>query len=97
MKDLKSKINEADGSYKVFLAIKGDPKLEGRFHCTKRGTLYFNGKVMNDPDFSEISVYLAKERRPKDGADGLRKGYRPNSHLRRRCKRRLQEGSGRMA
>ena len=61
MNDLKSKISEADGSYKVYLAIKGDPKLDGKFHCTKKGTLYFNGKVMNDPDFSEIAVYLAKE------------------------------------
>tara|TARA_R110001583_G_scaffold86050_2_gene225221 strand:+ start:112 stop:627 length:516 start_codon:yes stop_codon:yes gene_type:complete len=74
MKDLKSKINEADGSYKVFLAIKGDPKLEGRFHCTKRGTLYFNGKVMNDPDFSEISVYLAKEWRVAVTNEDLRMG-----------------------
>ena len=87
MKDLKSKINEADGSYKVFLAIKGDPKLEGRFHCTKRGTLYFNGKVMNDPDFSEISVYLAKEWRVAVTNEDFKKGvvawlddHPPSSH-----------------
>lgn len=61
MDDLKSKISEADGSYKVYLAIKGDPKLNGKFRCTKKGTLYFEGKLMNDPDFSEIAVYLAKE------------------------------------
>jgi|TARA_R110002012_G_scaffold151693_1_gene311640 hypothetical protein len=74
MNDLKSKIKEADGSYKVYVAVKGDPKLEGKFHCTKKGTLYFNGKVMNDPDFSQISVYLAKEWQVAVSHEDLRMG-----------------------
>ena len=61
MDDTKTLIKEAKGSYKVYVAVKGDPNLDGKFRCTKKGTLYFNGKQMNDPDFSEVAVYLAKQ------------------------------------
>jgi len=56
----KQQINEAEGSYKVYLAIKGDDNLRGKFRCTTKGVQYYNKKQMTEPDFSEISVYLAK-------------------------------------
>ena len=60
MSDLKNSIDQASGAYKVFLAVKGDPKLQGAFKYNQKGTLYFNGKPMTEHHSSEVAVYLAK-------------------------------------
>ena len=56
-------IEKAERSYKVYLAIKSDTKLEGKFSCSRDGVQYYKGKKMTEPDFSEVSVYLAQKYR----------------------------------
>jgi len=67
-------IEEADGPYKVYLAIKGDKNLNDKFSCTRDGVQYYKGKKMNEPDFSEVSVYLAKKWRVVCSKEELRSG-----------------------
>jgi len=55
-----SDIEEAEGPYKVYLAIKSDNKLNEKFSCTRDGVQYYKDKKMTEPDFSEVSVYLAR-------------------------------------
>lgn len=74
METTKQQINEAEGSYKVYLAIKGDENLKGKFRCTKKGVQYYNNKKMTAPDFSEISVYLAKHWKIIVSREDLRAG-----------------------
>ena len=56
-----SNIEDAEGSYKVFLAIKSDSDLNEKFRCTRDGVMYYSGKKMTEPDFSQVSVYLARK------------------------------------
>ena len=67
-------IDNAEGSYKVYLAIKSDAKLEGKFSCTRDGVQYYKGKKINEPDFSEVSVYLAQKYRIVCSKDELKSG-----------------------
>jgi hypothetical protein len=67
-------IEGAEGSYKVYLAIRSDDKLNGKFSCTRDGVQYYNGKKMSEPDFSEISVYLARNWKIVCAKDELRAG-----------------------
>jgi hypothetical protein len=79
--DQQFKIDEASGSYKVFIAIKGDDKLKDAFGCNEKGTLYFNGKPMTQPDISEISVYMAKKWNIVPSVEELKMGMMASSKL----------------
>ena len=74
-----SSIEEAQGSYKVYLAIKSDPKLEGKFSCTRDGVQYYKGKKMTEPDFSEVSVYLAQKYKVVCSKEELKSGIMASS------------------
>ena len=74
MSNLKKSIDQASGAYKVFLAIKGDPRLQEAFTYNQKGLLYFNGKPMNEHHSSEIAVYLAKNWRVAVTNEELRAG-----------------------
>ena len=67
-------IEEAEGSYKVYLAIKSDDKLNDKFSCTRDGVQYYKGKKMTEPDFSEVSVYLARNYRIVCSKEELKSG-----------------------
>ena len=67
-------IEKAEGSYKVYLAIKSDTKLEGKFSCTRDGVQYYKGKKITEPDFSEVSVYLAQKYRVVSSKEELKSG-----------------------
>jgi phosphoenolpyruvate synthase/pyruvate phosphate dikinase len=69
-----SNIEEAEGSYKVYLAIKSDNKLNDKFSCTRDGVQYYKGKKMTEPDFSEVSVYLAQKYRVVSSKEELKSG-----------------------
>jgi len=72
-------IEEADGPYKVYLAIKSDSKLNKKFSCTRDGVQYYNGKKMTEPDFSEVSVYLAQQYRVICSKEELKSGIMASS------------------
>ena len=72
-------IEEAEGSYKVYLAIKSDAKLNDQFSCTRDGVQYYKGKKMTEPDFSEVSVYLAQKYRIVSSKEELKSGIMASS------------------
>ena len=72
-------IEKAEGSYKVYLAIKSDTKLEGKFSCTRDGVQYYKGKKMTEPDFSEVSVYLAQKYKVVCSKEELKSGIMASS------------------
>ena len=69
-----SSIEEAEGSYKVYLAVKGDEELSENFRCTRDGGLYYKGRKMTEPDFSQVSVYLARKWKVVCSKEELRSG-----------------------
>ena len=81
MSDLKKSIDQASGAYKVFLAVKGDPKLNGAFKYNHKGVLYFNGKPMTEHHSSEIAVYLAKNWKVAVTNEELRAGIMACSQI----------------
>jgi|TARA_R110000765_G_scaffold264891_1_gene364345 hypothetical protein len=74
MSDMESKIDQAGGSYKVYLAIKSDGKLKDRFTANTKGTLFFNSRPMSEHAFSEVAVYLARTWRVVATAEEMRMG-----------------------
>jgi hypothetical protein len=81
MEKAEQRIRDAEGSYKVFLAIKSDGNLNNKFKCTKEGVQYYKGKKMTEPDFSEISVYLAKTWKMVPSREELKSGIMAASKL----------------
>ena len=77
----KEEIQEAEGPYKVFLAVKGDAELNKNFSCTRDGVQYYRGKKMTEPDFSEVSVYLAQKWRVVTTKEELKAGIMAASRL----------------
>ncbi len=67
-------IQNAEGPYKVYLAIKSDERLNSKFSCTRDGDQYYKGKRMTEPDFSEVSVYLAQRYRIVCSKEELKSG-----------------------
>lgn len=81
MENVKSEIEEADGAYRVYLAIHNDEKLSGRFTANVNGAIFFNSKLMNDHSFSEVAVYLSRHWKVNASPDELRQGIMASSKL----------------
>ena len=51
-------IKKAIGSHAVFLAVRHDPELVGRFKKTEAGTLFMDGDKINKAKLASVLIYL---------------------------------------
>ena len=59
--EIRSSVAQADGAYKVYLAICADPAFAGRFRCTRDGVQYLDNQKMFEPDYAKVAVQLARD------------------------------------
>ena len=72
--DIRSSIAQADGAYKVYLAVCADATFTGRFSCTRDGVQYLDNRKMHEPDYALLAVHLAKDWRVVVSREDLKAG-----------------------
>ena len=56
--NIKRSIENANGSHAVFLALRHDIKLKGRYSSSAAGVIYIGNRKLGKPEMAELLVYL---------------------------------------